>query len=51
MAYIMEDFPAPVLPMIPIFYLFSIEKLTFFKIRLELSLYLKLTFLNSTFPD
>ena len=42
-AVINEDFPAPVLPTIPILLLAAVLKLTFFKINLEFSSYLNET--------
>ena len=49
-AVINDDFPAPVLPTIPILSKALVLKLIFFKIFFEFSLYLSDTLLNSTIP-
>ena len=49
-AVINEDFPAPVLPTIPILSLAAVWKEMFFSIILELSSYLNETSWNSTIP-
>ena len=49
-AYKIDDFPAPVLPIIPILFLFGISKLMPFKINGVLYLYLSSTYSNFTSP-